>query len=187
VNATRPEWSSFSGGNRLPLLRILGWARIQVNVQPDPIPAIGLKSKLSGVRPNVFGMGKSEFWFAQQLKPEWHLKNAKLIGLGRSVAAPNEVNLSFVPIREASYCQMDAVQYPTPHSVEKRKAPFTGLEPRVIFLLQNRRPNAPDGRAIEEPCPSRVFVSKYLRRKIDKLNFLQPNWPRKRSVRGTWC
>src|ERR1700678_711795 len=85
------------------------------------------------------------------------------------------VNLSFVPIREAPYCQMDAVQYPTPHSVEKRRAPFTPLEPRVIFLLQNRRPNAPDGRAIEEPCPSRVFVSKYLRRKIDKLNFLQPN------------
>jgi len=87
VNATRPEWSSFSGGNRLPLLRILGWARIQVNVQPDPIPAIGLKSKLPGVRPNVFGMREWEFWFAQQLKPEWHGENAKLIGLGRSAAA----------------------------------------------------------------------------------------------------
>jgi hypothetical protein len=103
--------------------------------------------------------------------------------IGPAHGAPS----SDFPTREAAYCRMDAARYPTPHSVEKRKAPFTPPEPRAIFLLHNRRPNAPDGRAIEEPCPSRVFVSKYLRRKIDKLNFLQPHRRRKRSVRGTWC
>jgi hypothetical protein len=187
VNATRPEWSSFSGGNRLPLLRILGRARIQVNVQRDSIPATGFASKAPGAWLNVIRGGGPEFWFVRGLKLERHGRNWKLTALDRRVAGHTSANLPRVPIWEAPYCQMDAVRYATPHSVQKRKGPFTPPEPRAIFLLQNRRPNAPDGRAIEEPCPSRVFVSKYLRRKIDKLNFLQPNWRRKRSVRGTWC
>jgi hypothetical protein len=32
VSAIRPEWSSLSGGNRLPSMRILGRAQAQVNV-----------------------------------------------------------------------------------------------------------------------------------------------------------
>jgi|ERR1700722_821131 len=95
------------------------------------------------------------------------------------------LNGALVP--ETSYSGMDAGSCLPLQGVEKRKVPFTRLECHATLLLHNRRPNAPDGRAIEDLCPSRVFVSKYLRRKIDKLSFLQPNRQRKRSVRGTWC
>ena len=141
MNAIRPEWSGLSGGNRLPLLRILGRGNAQVNVQ----------------------------------------RGFRFQNFSRTFVQPRTSH------REAGYSRMDVCAHPALQSVEKRNGPFTRVEAHAIFLLHNRRPNAPDGRAIEYPCPSRVFVSKYLRRKIDKLRLLHPYRGRTRSVRGIWC